>query len=160
MTFVVQHMPGKSFFLLINYIWEHVGCRDTFSRPPCTLVQPPMEDIADDSRHIPDFGMDWRTNYRRKYICWNYSYSRNRFIFLRVISYTSKELLSTNSSIGRLSMEIKWGCAAYKSVFSSVQAFANSTIICFSNSYWMSTFNGIHLFLYVCTGKNILVFFL
>ncbi|GMJ15938.1 hypothetical protein like AT3G20720 [Hibiscus trionum] len=30
--------------------------RDTFSRPPCTLVQPSMETLADSSLHIPKFG--------------------------------------------------------------------------------------------------------
>ncbi|KAL2247588.1 uncharacterized protein LOC105176724 [Sesamum indicum] len=30
--------------------------RDTFSRPPCTLIQPSMQDVPVDFSHIPDFG--------------------------------------------------------------------------------------------------------
>ncbi|KAL0302073.1 UNVERIFIED_CONTAM: hypothetical protein Sradi_6484100 [Sesamum radiatum] len=30
--------------------------KDTFSRPPCTLIQPSMQDVAVDFSHIPDFG--------------------------------------------------------------------------------------------------------
>lgn len=33
--------------------------RDTFSHPPCTLVQPPMNDATDDFLHIPDFGKNF-----------------------------------------------------------------------------------------------------
>ncbi|KAL0362268.1 UNVERIFIED_CONTAM: hypothetical protein Scaly_1182000 [Sesamum calycinum] len=32
--------------------------RDTFSRPPCTLIQPSMQDVAVDFSHIPDFGSE------------------------------------------------------------------------------------------------------
>jgi hypothetical protein len=31
-------------------------CRDTFSRPPCTLVQPSMQAITENDGQIPDFG--------------------------------------------------------------------------------------------------------
>ncbi|OMP04511.1 UHRF1-binding protein 1-like protein [Corchorus olitorius] len=33
--------------------------RDTFSRPPCTLVQPSMTAVADSSLHIPDFATNF-----------------------------------------------------------------------------------------------------
>ncbi|XP_017241573.1 uncharacterized protein LOC108214214 isoform X2 [Daucus carota subsp. sativus] len=33
--------------------------RDTFSHPPCTLVQPPMQNTANDSLHIPDFAKNF-----------------------------------------------------------------------------------------------------
>ncbi|CAI9261166.1 unnamed protein product [Lactuca saligna] len=33
--------------------------RDTFSRPPCPLVQPSMQDAADEPLHIPDFGKNF-----------------------------------------------------------------------------------------------------
>ncbi|XWS27897.1 hypothetical protein CRYUN_Cryun25bG0019500 [Craigia yunnanensis] len=33
--------------------------RDTFSRPPCTLVQPSMKAVADSCLHIPDFGKNF-----------------------------------------------------------------------------------------------------
>ncbi|EOY12594.1 Uncharacterized protein TCM_031110 isoform 1 [Theobroma cacao] len=33
--------------------------RDTFSRPPCTLVQPSMEAVSDSCLHIPDFGKNF-----------------------------------------------------------------------------------------------------
>lgn len=32
-------------------------CRDTFSRPPCTLVQPSMQSVTKDLLHIPEFGI-------------------------------------------------------------------------------------------------------
>ncbi|KAL3639929.1 hypothetical protein CASFOL_014897 [Castilleja foliolosa] len=33
--------------------------RDTFSRPPCTLVQPSMQDVSVDISHVPDFAEDF-----------------------------------------------------------------------------------------------------
>ncbi|XP_027063939.2 uncharacterized protein [Coffea arabica] len=33
--------------------------RDTFSRPPCTLVQPSMQAASDDILHIPEFGKNF-----------------------------------------------------------------------------------------------------
>ncbi|XP_071697173.1 uncharacterized protein [Rutidosis leptorrhynchoides] len=33
--------------------------RDTSSRPPCTLVQPSMQDASEEPLHIPDFGKDF-----------------------------------------------------------------------------------------------------
>ncbi|XP_076889635.1 uncharacterized protein LOC143540469 [Bidens hawaiensis] len=33
--------------------------RDTFSSPPCALVQPAMQDTSDEPLHIPDFGKDF-----------------------------------------------------------------------------------------------------
>ncbi|XP_004294340.1 PREDICTED: uncharacterized protein LOC101295784 isoform X1 [Fragaria vesca subsp. vesca] len=33
--------------------------RDTFSRPPCTLVQPSMHAISEEPVHVPDFGKDF-----------------------------------------------------------------------------------------------------
>ncbi|XVF34088.1 hypothetical protein REPUB_Repub18cG0027000 [Reevesia pubescens] len=33
--------------------------RDTFSRPPCTLVQPSIKAVTDSCLHIPDFGKDF-----------------------------------------------------------------------------------------------------
>lgn len=33
--------------------------RDTFSRPPCTLVQPSMQDASVDTSHVPDFAMNF-----------------------------------------------------------------------------------------------------
>ncbi|KAM5585755.1 hypothetical protein ABKV19_004923 [Rosa sericea] len=33
--------------------------RDTYSRPPCTLVQPSMDAISEEPVHVPDFGKDF-----------------------------------------------------------------------------------------------------
>ncbi|XP_022716959.1 uncharacterized protein LOC111275722 isoform X2 [Durio zibethinus] len=33
--------------------------RDTYSRPPCTLVQPSIKAVVDSCLHIPDFGMNF-----------------------------------------------------------------------------------------------------
>ncbi|XP_021758795.1 uncharacterized protein LOC110723732 isoform X3 [Chenopodium quinoa] len=33
--------------------------RDTFSQPPCTLIQPSMQALANDYQHIPNFAMDF-----------------------------------------------------------------------------------------------------
>ncbi|XP_043688767.1 uncharacterized protein LOC122639834 [Telopea speciosissima] len=33
--------------------------RDTFSHPPCTLVQPSMQAVPEDPPHVPEFGVDF-----------------------------------------------------------------------------------------------------
>lgn len=36
---------------------DEINYRDTFSRPPCTLVQPSMHDVSVDTSDVPDFGI-------------------------------------------------------------------------------------------------------
>ncbi|KAK4420728.1 hypothetical protein Salat_2023300 [Sesamum alatum] len=42
--------------------------RDTFSRPPCTLIQPSMQDVPVDISHIPDFGITYLLQNRLGFI--------------------------------------------------------------------------------------------
>ncbi|XP_050139796.1 uncharacterized protein LOC126615915 [Malus sylvestris] len=37
----------------------NITCRDTFSRPPCTLVQPSMHAVSEKPLHVPDFGKNF-----------------------------------------------------------------------------------------------------
>lgn len=43
-------------YILRPHSWK-IMFRDTFSRPPCTLVQPSMQDASVDDAHVPDFGI-------------------------------------------------------------------------------------------------------
>lgn len=44
----------------LKFAFECMNFRDTFMRPPCTLVQPSMQAVATDL-HIPDFGIALET---------------------------------------------------------------------------------------------------
>ena len=42
-----------------SHVWILFQHRDTFSRPPCTLIQPSMQAVPQEPLPIPDFGEYW-----------------------------------------------------------------------------------------------------
>lgn len=46
----------------LNYSFRLLECRDTFSSPPCTLVQPSMQAFTGEDFHVPKFGIKLLTH--------------------------------------------------------------------------------------------------
>jgi hypothetical protein len=53
---------SSSTSMKLNYSLCLLECRDTFSSPPCTLVQPSMLAVTGDAFHVPEFGIKLLTH--------------------------------------------------------------------------------------------------
>jgi len=53
---------SSSTSMKLNYSFRLLECRDTFSSPPCTLVQPSMQAVTGEAFHVPKFGIKLLTH--------------------------------------------------------------------------------------------------
>ncbi|GJN01667.1 hypothetical protein PR202_ga18948 [Eleusine coracana subsp. coracana] len=57
-----KRICNRSELLKLTFAGPHISlfyCRDTFSRPPCTLIQPSMQAVSQEPPPVPDFGQNF-----------------------------------------------------------------------------------------------------